>query len=158
MTPLSDQVLAFSLDPRLFEGHLRQPRWRTRRGLPVGLDEVLRQTVVSLLPALPELPPEEAAAVEGAVADFVAGQFDRMPRLLFAGSLVALSWIRVESWLRRSSDGDEGLRACARAWEASRIPGQPQFARLIRGCALFRFYDDVRVLAHLERAGTGAAA
>lgn len=150
MEPVADHPLAFAPDPRLFRrrGGRTWPRRLRQPGAGV-LDDVLQQATAALLPDVPGLSAGSSIEVERAVGEFLSGQFHRMPMHLHAGCLAMLLWMRIASRFSRPLDPRDVYRACAVSWQRSRVPGLRQFIRLLRSCALLRFYSHPLVLARL---------
>ncbi|MBI2821331.1 MAG: hypothetical protein HYX74_03830 [Acidobacteria bacterium] len=123
---------------------------------PESSGSLLAALVRSLLPENPALEPAQRAVVERQVVEFVAAQIGAMPRFLRVPYRIAMRLFDGSAVLRygRRYTALDGFRQrqYVEAWAGSSLGVMRDFVRLIRSCALLRYWDHPWVVARLEAA------
>jgi hypothetical protein len=112
-------------------------------------EALLACIVGCLLPAFPELPAAERAAVAGDVIAQVGAQIAAMPRFLrlpYRSALAAFDLLCVLRYGRPFRALDEvRQRAWVAAWDERGVGATRAVMKLVRSCTLFAWYDHPRV-------------
>jgi len=123
---------------------------------------LLAHIIEPLLPSEPPLAREVREAVREAVVGFVGAQIAGMPahfRLPYRVAMVGFNWLAVRQYGRRFVNLDAAKQAdYVSVWIHSTLGVKRDFIKLIRSCALLRFYDHPAVLAAMEEWGGGQGA
>jgi hypothetical protein len=128
-----------------------------------ALPHLLTGIIAGLLPAEPPVPPATRSAIEADVAVFVTRQILGMPahlRVPYRIALWAFQWMALRQYGRPYTRLDAAKqRDYISVWIHSTVGFKRDFIKLIRSCALLRYYDHPRMQTFMDAwANPGAAA
>lgn len=120
---------------------------------------LLLHMALPLLPALPDLSPDERDQVEAELERALAAQTAAMPLYLgapFRAALVVFEWLPMLRFVRRYTQLDRSTQArVMAAWSNAPLPPLRDFVKLVRSCALYHYLDHPVVVARLESEDAG---
>ncbi len=121
--------------------------WRSQRA-------VLRDIVILIIPAYPDLDAATRATVENDVTRYVASQIQQMPRFLrlpYKLAVVTFNWLALWRYARPFRRLPAELQSTYLAlWSDAPLGAFRDFVKLIRSSALLVYFDHPLVLQRLE--------
>ena len=117
--------------------------------------KLLKSIVIPLLPLEPGLTSEVRTEVEQAVVEFLAAQIQDMPsylRVPYRIAMIGFDWLAIRQYGRRYVRLDPTKQVdYLSVWIHSTLGVKRDFIKLIRSCALLRFYDHPKVRENMDR-------
>ncbi|MFH1029432.1 MAG: hypothetical protein V1791_15645, partial [Pseudomonadota bacterium] len=114
------------------------------------MNSLLGQITLPLLPVEPSLSPDIRRSVEQDVVEFVGAQINGMPVYLrwpYKLAIEGFNWMSVRQYGRRYTKLDPVKKKdYVAVWIHSTLSFKRDFIKLIRSCALLRFYDHPLVI------------